>query len=119
MQGKSNKNDTVKKILSSSKDDIVRTIRQQTSEICNTLNKQIAVEINKKKNEKSEDMNQKLCDEEKKMETINAAFSDHNFNLDTEKTRFRAILSTIYDEADEAYSVVFGKELSLQQFESF
>ncbi|MBQ9230623.1 MAG: dynamin family protein [Prevotella sp.] len=119
MQGKSNKNDTVKKILSNSKDDIVRTIRQQTSEICNTLNKQIAVEINKKKNEKSEEMNQKLCDEEKKMETINAAFSDHNFNLDTEKTRFRTILSTIYDEANEAYSVVFGKELSLQQFESF
>lgn len=119
MQGKSNKNDTVKKILSRSKDDIVRTIRHQTSEVCNTLSKQIAVEINKKKKEKSEDMNQKLCDEEKKMETINAAFSDHNFNLDTEKTRFRTILSTIYDEANEAYSVVFGKELSLQQFKSF
>ncbi len=119
LQGRSNKNDTVKKILSKSKEDIVKTIRQQTAEIRNSLNKQIAVEIDKKKKEKSEDMKQRLCDEQNKMDTIEAAFADHNFNLDTEKDRFQTILSAIYGEAHEAYSIVFGQELTLQQFESF
>ena len=119
MQGRSNKNDTVKKILSKSKDDIVKTIRQQTSEICNSLNKQIAVEIDKKKRGKSEDMAQKLRDEQKKMDTINSAYSDHNFNLEAEKKRFETVLQAIFTEAKEAYSIVFQKELTIQQFEAF
>ena len=119
MQGKSNKNVTVKKILSQSKDDIVRNIRQQSLKSRNTINKEIAVKIEKKKIEKSEDMNQKLCDEQKKMDAIEAALSNHNFNLEAEKSRFRTILSSIYSEAKEAYSVVFEEELSLQKFETY
>ena len=53
------------------------------------------------------------------MKNIKAALSDHNFNLDAEKKRFNTILSEIYNEAKEAYSVVFGKEITLEQFKAF
>ena len=118
LQGKSNKNDTVKKLLSKSKDDIVKNIRQQTSEIRNNLNKRIALEMNNKKTEKSKTMNQKLCDEQKKLDAINAAYNNHNFDLNKEKARFNTILSEIYNEARDAYSLVLGEEITLKQFET-
>lgn len=119
LQGRNNMNVTVKKILSKSKDNIIKTIRQQTIIICDNLNKQMAVQIDKKKRETCEDMVQKLCDEQKKMDIINSAYSDHNFNLEAEKKRFETILQAIYTEAKEAYSIVFQKELTIQQFEAF
>lgn len=118
-QSRSNRDNTVRSLLSRSKDDMVRSIRQLTSEARDNINKKIAVEIDNKKKEKCKDMYQKLNDEQKKMEIINATLSDHNFNFDAEKRRFDDILSAIYDEAKEAYSVVFGRELALQQFETF
>jgi hypothetical protein len=118
-QSKKNKNETVKKMLSGSKDNMVRSIRQMSSETQDKINKQIAVTIDKKKKETSKDMTQKLSDEQKKMDTINSTLSDHNFNLEAEKERFNTILSAIYNEAKESYSVVFGQELSLQQFNAF
>ncbi|MCH5310401.1 MAG: dynamin family protein [Prevotella sp.] len=118
LQGRSDKNDNVKKILSKSKNDIVKTIRQQTSEIRNSLNEKIAVGINEKKVEICEDMRLKLRDEQNKMETINATLSNHNFNLNAEKERFDTILSAIYGEANKAYVVVYGKEITLHQFEN-
>ena len=35
------------------------------------------------------------------------------------KKRFSDILSAIYNEAKEAYSAVFGKELTMPLFETF
>lgn len=119
VQSKNNKNRIVKKTLEKSKENILDTIRQQTSEIRKHLNKQIANEINKKKLEKIGEMKQKLSDEENKMRSIKVALSDHNFNLAAEKERFDTILSAILTEAYNAYSVVFEKQVSLEQFKAF
>lgn len=104
---------------SKTKDNIIKTIPLHISEACDNINKQIALEIDKKKKEKRKEMTQKLLDEQKKMDIINLAHSDHDFNLDTEKDRFNTILSAIYNEAKEAYSAVFGKELTMPLFETF
>lgn len=117
-QGASNKNDTVKKILEKSKEGIVKTIRDQTSVMCDNINKQVAVEINNKKTEMTEDMFLKLKDEQTKMENIIRSHTDHNFNLESEKQRFEKILDSIYKEAKDAYMEVFGSDLSLSQFKA-
>lgn len=119
VQSKNNKNAIVKKTLENSKVQIINNIREQAPKISKDINKQIAVKINEKKLEKTGGMKLRLSDEENKMKNIKAALSDHNFNLDAEKKRFNTILSEIYNEAKEAYSVVFGKEITLEQFKAF
>ena len=118
-QGKLNASESVKKILVKSKDGIVKVIKEETDKMRNQLNQKIAVEINSKKQKKCNDATQKLQDELTKLQAIEASYTDHNFNLDNEKLRFDKILSTMYNEAEAAYSVVFGRQLTLHQFKNF
>lgn len=118
MQGRSNKNETVKNALANSKNSIVQGIREQTTEMGAKINKQIAVDVDKVKRATTEEITLKLNDELHKMEKINAAQNDHTFNLESEKKRFGKILNGIYAEASDTYEVVFGKSLSKQQFEA-
>lgn len=119
VQGRNNKNETVKKLLNKSKDSLVKVIREKTDEMKDNLNKKIAAEINKKKEERCAEASQKLTDEQNKMANIEHFYKNHTNNLDLEKKRFENILSAIYNEAASAYNVVFGKQLTLQDFKEF
>lgn len=118
-QSKSNKNETVKKILEKSKDSLIRVVREKTEDMTDTLNKKIASEMNKKKEEQCESSIQKLDDERKRMRNIEEFYANHNTNLESEKARFDKILTAIYQEAANAYSIVFGKQLVQEQFKQF
>ena len=98
---------------------MVKVIREKTDEMKDNLNKKIAAEINKKKEERCAEASQKLTDEQNKMANIEHFYKNHTNNLDLEKKRFENILSAIYNEAASAYNVVFGKQLTLQDFKEF
>lgn len=119
MQGRSSKNDVVKKILNKSKDGIVKAIRNNTEESRDKVNKRIAVEINEKKDEKCADAKLRLNDAQTQMKEIEAFFASHTATLEDEKKRFNDILDAMFKEAADAYSVVFGKQLTLQAFKQF
>lgn len=119
LQSKNNKNETVRKILEKSKDSLIKVIKEKSEEMTDTLNKKIASEINKKKEAQCVNAIQRLNDERKKMENIEEFYANHNTNLETEKTRFDKILAAIYQEAANAYLVVFNKQLTQQQFKLF
>lgn len=119
VQSKSNKNETVKKILEKSKDSLIKVIKEKTEDMTETLNKQIASEMNKKKEEQCAGSMQKLDDERKRMRNIEEFYANHNTNLESEKARFDKILTAIYQEAANAYSVVFDKQLTEQQLKLF
>lgn len=118
LQGKNNKNETVKNLLNKSKDSLVKVIREKTDEMKDNLNKKIAAEINNKKDERCADATQKLADEQNKMANIEDFYKNHTSNLCSEKKRFETILSAIYNEAESAYNIVFGKQLTLQEFKN-
>lgn len=118
LQGKNNKNETVKNLLNKSKDSLVKVIREKTDEMKDNLNKKIAAEINNKKDERCADATQKLADEQNKMANIEDFYKNHTSNLGSEKKRFETILSAIYNEAESAYNIVFGKQLTLQEFKN-
>lgn len=119
LQGNANKNATVRRILVDSKDDMIKAIRLQTEEMKETLNKNISKEIDDKKVERCADDHRRLADEQKRMLNIEEFYARHNSNLEMEKKRYDNILSTMYQEAANAYSVVFDKQLTLEQFKQF
>ena len=53
------------------------------------------------------------------MKNIEEFYHEHNTNLEEEKVRFGRILDEMYQEATKAYSVVFDKKLTLDQFKKF
>lgn len=118
-QGKANQKETVRKILASTKESVVAGIREKLVESRKDLNKAIAVKIGDKKREQTDAMRSRLQDEETRMNEIISARESHSFNLEAEKERFGVILDAMFGEARDAYSVVFGKELCLDEFKGF
>lgn len=119
LQGRNNKSETVKKVLESSKNGIVKAIRENTEEMKDSLNRKIALEMNNEKDKQCAINLQKLDDEQKRMKNIEEFYHEHNTNLEEEKVRFGRILDEMYQEATKAYSVVFDKKLTLDQFKKF
>lgn len=119
LQGRANSRESVRRILANTKEGVVSGIRDKLVESRKELNSNIAVKINEKKKVATTEMLQALRDEETRMNEIIAAHNDHNFNLDAEKKRFALILKSIFEEAKDAYSVVNGKPLSLDNFKTF
>ena len=119
LQGRNNKSETVKKVLESSKNGIVKAIRENTEEMKDSLNKKIALEMNNEKDKQCVINLQRLNDEQNRMKNIEEFYLEHNTNLEEEKVRFDRILDEIYQEATRSYSVVFDKKLTLDQFKQF
>lgn len=119
LQGRNNKTESVKKVLENSKNAIVKAIREKTEETKDALNKKVASEISIRKEEQCAHAACKLADEQNNMRNIEEFYARHNTNLEAERMRFERILDGIYQEAANAYSVVFNKQLTLQQFKQF
>lgn len=119
LQSKNNKNETVKKMLGKSKDGILKTIKLKTEEIRDSLNKDIAININKEKETKCSDAVKKLHDQQVVIRNIEDLYNSHNCSLEKEEVRFNKILSGMFNEASDAFAVVFGKQITLQQFKGF
>lgn len=109
-------NDFIQIILNGCKDEIVNTLKIEAERIAQSLNKTIAAEISNQKNFACQTIIQKLQDEQARMRAIELSNKNHSFNLEEEKKRYRNILSAIFRQANEAYALTFGHEITLHQF---
>ena len=116
LQGTSNKNETVKKMLATSKDGIVKAIRCNIEESTKSINKKVAVRINEEKVKKCTEAKRSLNDKQTEMAKIEEFFADHTTTLESERDRFDHILDAMFSEAKVAYKEVFGRQLELEAF---
>jgi len=115
IQGKNNKNETVKKILEQSKYSILNDMKKQIDKISKAIILQITTEIDKKKTEQCQGKKRQLSDIIASMNEIENILTAGVTTLSDTRRRYDNILSVMYQEAVDAYSIVYESQLSLQR----
>lgn len=108
LQISNGKNEMVDRMLTESKNDALKEIRNRLDERLHDMNVRIATKINEVKEQKCGAAYQQLQDEKARLAEIERNLSDNNFNATQERLRTEYIINTLADEIKSCYLDVFG-----------
>lgn len=115
-QTRNNKNKTVVTILTETKNETVKLIKEELSTALKKVNVKVATVMSDNMHQKCNGIRMKLQDEKNRLAEIEHNLSNNQFSYQTEKTRCNAILNGIFEEAQHAYQVVMEHSLAQQAF---
>jgi GTPase Era involved in 16S rRNA processing len=104
------------RLLNEMKGKLFATLREKVQEKQSEFFAKISTEFDKSYKEISAPTLMKIKDERKKLDTVKERLDSATFDFEAEVRRTTYICEKIYTHAKEAYSVVFGENLTEEKF---
>lgn len=115
-QTKNNKNKTVVTILTETKNETVKLMKDELGTALKKVNTKVATVMNDSMNQKCNGIRMKLQDERNRLADIERNLNNNQFSYQAERTRSEAILCELFGEVQRAYQVVMEQPLQQKAF---